>query len=138
MKDIDSVLYLMSVILAVDGLTQKENNFLKHNIFDKLEKAHLHVELSPQKKAFYLKYKISEVISDIHAEYEAKTSTDNFQIPESVKKNCIKHIEHLKGHTSKADLETLIQETIMIDGIVSQQEKILHNFLSAEMDKIMK
>lgn len=136
MKDIDSVLYLLGAVLAVDGLTTKEMDYIKQNIFTKLEKAHLHVELEPHKMAIYLKHTIPDMVSDIHDIYTSKTSSAAFQIPESIKKNCIKHITHLKDHISKDDLESLIKETIMVDGVISPQEEILCAFIFSEIDRI--
>jgi hypothetical protein len=135
MNDIDSVLYLLGAVLAVDGLTPKEIDYIKQNVFNKLEKAHLHVELEPHKIAIYMKHKIPDMVSEIHDIYTAKTNTADFKIPESIKNNCIKHIKHLKDHIKKEDLVSLIKETILVDGQISSQEEILCEFIFAEIDK---
>jgi hypothetical protein len=136
MNDIDSVLYLLGSVLAVDGLTAREEDYLKQNIFSKLEKAHLHVELEPHKIAIYMKHTIHDILSDIDRIYSSKKSTGEFKIPDSIKEGCQKHIKHLKNHISKSDLKNLIIETTKVDGQVSEQEEILQEFIFEEIDKV--
>jgi hypothetical protein len=135
MHDIDSILYLLGTILAVDGLTEKEVDFVKQNIFSKLEKAHLHVELEPHKIAIYMKHKVPDMLSDIHDIYKANSSKSTFIIPEIIKQNCIKNINNMKDQIKKEDLKNLITDTIKVDGKISPNEIVLRDFIFLEIDK---
>ena len=135
MKDVDSAIYLLGAILCADGLNDREKDHIKQNIFQRLEKAHIHIELSAAKIAIYLKNIIPHTLTDICEIYEKNSQKEDFVIPEEIKKNCIKHIKNLTNHVQKRDLEALIEESIKVDGKISKQEHILKKFLIDEIEK---
>jgi hypothetical protein len=85
--------------------------------------------------AIYLKHTIPDMVEQIDEIYKAKSTPGNFQIPELIKNNCIKHIHNLKKHVSNEDLKNMINESIKVDGEISIQEVIMKDFIFSEIDK---
>ncbi len=137
MKEIDSILYIMTAILAVDETTTKEVDFLKHTIFERLEKVDSHMKVDMNKIAIYMKHNIPEMIKDVLEHYGKPVAADRFVLPETIKNKCKMHIENLKEcGFPKNEIKAIIQETIMADSHVSPQEAVLSDFLYGEIDRV--
>jgi len=139
MKEIDSILFLITAIVEADEANHAELEYVKRKVFERLEKAqtHSHDSMAPEKIAIYLKLNVPEIVEKIVSLYDEAWKSPKFHLPTQLKTALRSHLENLKKHQmSESDLREIIHEAMEADGAVSHQEITLRDFLYKEIQRI--